>query len=495
MSDPIDPIQGDQDFFDGEPVEEMEVEEPRRAASFVLRSEDETHASRADSLEAANQSLADALRIVYRLLQFVMVVLALLFCFSGFQQVNEGETGIKVAAGQITKSDLEPGFHFSLPYPLGEIVKVDQGQLRMQVHREFWPALTESQQRASLDSLANSKDKLTPGVDGSLITGDGMIVHIQWSLTYHRDDPAEFMANLDAEFEQRLVLAAIQRATVHVVANSTIDEVLKPQSQASDGTFVAAGRLEERVRRQAQDFLNMHDVGLQIDSLALHNASPPLKVRPDFNKVANMQAQRGNQLQNSTKEANVLLNGAAGTASRPLLALLEQYQLQKDTGEAAAATATLQTIFDIFDGEYDGGSIEVNGVRFDNVSFSGTAAKTISDALRYRNTIVSAARTEAERFRARRTEYEANPRFFVAREFMDAFIELMNDPLAQLYIMPPRTEEVRIWLAPDGDIVRGLEEARNSAENTQQVQGFLERNSGRARKSQMDVLLEESEKK
>ncbi|MCA9310709.1 MAG: hypothetical protein KDA21_05840 [Phycisphaerales bacterium] len=490
MSDPNDPILGDQDFFDDEPVEEMEIEEPRRAASFILRSEDESHTSRADSLEAANQSLAEALRIVYRLLQVVMVVLALLFCFSGFQQVNEGETGIKVGFGRITESELKPGFQFSLPYPLGEIIKVDQGQLTMQINKEFWPNIPEADRNTSLDNLKNTKQVLVPGTDGSLITGDGSLVHLQWSLTYHRDNPAEFMANLDSEFEQRLVLASVQRATVHVVAESTIDEVLKPQVQASDGTALSTGRFEERVRRMAQDFLDLNDVGIEIDSLAMTNATPPLNVRPKFNEVATQQAQRGNQRENAAKEASVILNSEAGTASRPLVALLNRYEREVDELREADATGTLATIFAILEGEYDSRDIEVDGVMYPGISFSGLSANTISDAANYRNTIVNAAKAEAQRFNARKIEYEANPRFFVIREFVDAYITLTSDPLVQQHLLPTDTGEVRIWYAADKEILRKLEQERNSAENQRNKDEFWLRNSGRRPQSQMDALLE-----
>jgi len=73
----------------GQGVDAMPTES-RRSASLVLR-EDNVREQRAVSMEAANQSLADALRFTYRILQVLMVLLAGLFVFSGFQQVRSEE--------------------------------------------------------------------------------------------------------------------------------------------------------------------------------------------------------------------------------------------------------------------------------------------------------------------------------------------------------------------------------------------------------------------
>ena len=485
---PDDPGMSPDEFMDGH-IEEMEVEEPRRAASMVFRSEDEANANRVDSLEAANQSLADALRIVYRLLQVVMVGLGLLFCFSGFQQVNEGETGIKVALGEITDADLNPGFQFSLPYPLGEIIKIDQGQTTLTMDNQFWPSLTDRERTASLDDLTLAKRTLKPDIDGSLITGDGSIVHVQWTMTYHREDPADFMSNLAEGQEERLLRSALQRATIHIVSQLTIDEILKPKAQASDGS-TASGRFEGRVRRLAQDYLDEHGSGIQIDSLALHNATPPLSTRAEFNKLTEQGATRGRRREEATKQATIDLNETAGTASRPLLALLDRFEELADQGRESEAEQTLEIIFDVLDGEYDGETLTVGDQTFSDFSLAGDAGKMISNARVYRDTVVTDAKASAAMFDSKLKQYEASPRVFVVREFTDAFVTMVNSGVVQQYVLPQGSDDVRFWISPDPEIMRSVEEAMNSRENTQMIQNYLERTYGEAEQSEMDVLLD-----
>src|SRR4051812_5785384 len=87
----------------------------RRAGSVVLREAIETDASFTDP---ANQSLADALKVMLRLLQVGMFALAVLYALSGMKRVNEGERGIRLLFGKEVESNLGPGFHWTPPYPI-----------------------------------------------------------------------------------------------------------------------------------------------------------------------------------------------------------------------------------------------------------------------------------------------------------------------------------------------------------------------------------------
>ena len=98
--DDFDPIQG-------VPVEEEAGDEaaapPRRAASaeFVVDTRVGSEALLREAMDPANQSLAEALRLSFRVLQVVILVLVVLFVFSGFQTVDEGQSGVLLRWGKI----------------------------------------------------------------------------------------------------------------------------------------------------------------------------------------------------------------------------------------------------------------------------------------------------------------------------------------------------------------------------------------------------------
>ena len=54
-----------------------------------------------EAMDPANQSLADALRLSFRLLQVGILALLAVFLFSGFQTVEEGDVGVRTRFGAI----------------------------------------------------------------------------------------------------------------------------------------------------------------------------------------------------------------------------------------------------------------------------------------------------------------------------------------------------------------------------------------------------------
>ena len=112
-----------------------------RGASVTLRAESE---GRNDQLEVANQSLRDALRITYRLLQLGIVVVALLYLFSGAQVIRESERGVATVFGRIVETNLEPGLRLGFPYPVGELIRVDTGSIVLEESQAFWPSASRA---------------------------------------------------------------------------------------------------------------------------------------------------------------------------------------------------------------------------------------------------------------------------------------------------------------------------------------------------------------
>lgn len=440
MSDerPDDTVQG--------PIDEMPTEAPRRSASLVLR-EDNVREQRAASMEAANKSLADALRFTYRIIQVLMVVLAGLFFFSGFQQVNEGERGLRIAFGKLQSGALTSGFHFSLPYPMGQIKIIETTQQTLSIDETFMPAGGNVQR-----SLAS----LEPGKDGSLITGDGNIVHTRWSILYRRDDPVEFAANLYPDDEEQLVTAIVERAVVHVVSQVTIDDLLKPGvSNQSDST------IEERVRLLAQDALDNMNTGIDIDETILENKSAPGRVRDAFNLVNEAVEQSDKAISEANSKRSVNLTSLAGTAYQPLLDLILMIEQATAIGQDERAEEILDTIRDVLDGDYNSvGPVEIAGNTYSSLNFSGELSTLISNARQQRSAKIARAKSRAERFRAQLEQYRANPRVFLFSEIAEAWSQFTMRKNVSIVWVPPDTEPLVWRITLDPEHVREIERAR-----------------------------------
>lgn len=474
-------------FGEASSYDEMQVEE-RRSASLTLTEESDTRTERSASMAMANRSLADALQATYRILQIVMVVLVGLFVLNGFQSVEESESGVATRFGAIVKTDLQPGFHFAWPRPFGSVEKVETSTVRVSVRDRFYPFLTEQQQRLDFTQIGRGTGKLRPGLDGSLITADRSLAHARFEVSYVRSSPSDFLENVHPDFEQAIVESAIHAAIVQVAAQVPIDDILRRSAAVSEEGSSASARtgfIEERIRRIAQDNLNRIGgigadglpvgAGIDISAVQLTQAYPPLPVVQQFNEVNNAVSQAESESQNARRQRTEVLSAAAGPASETLLQLIDNYEAYTDLGRTEDAERTLETIFEVIDGQYASAPLQIEDPltgepitgpdgtprNFGNVVVRGEVASLIRNAELYRSEVVSRARREQGRFEIALEQYRANPSLFVADRWSTAMVRLNESSFVERFMIPAGSNRIELLLNDDPEIARRAERARN----------------------------------
>ncbi len=418
----------------------------------------------AASLDPAQQSLAEALRITFRLLQVVMLLLVVLFLGSGFQTVKESEQGIKLAFGRVRQTDVLPGYVWNWPYPLGELIKVPTGQQTVALRDAFFPQLTEREERLPREQLASSKLSLRPGVDGSLLTADGNIVHTRWDVTYLRVRPAEYVQNVYQQDETAIVKAAVERGVVRVVEDTDIDSLLKQAPGGAPGAAVSS--LSSRIRRVAQETLDSIHSGLRIEEVILTERTPPFAVLKEFDQVAKAAAEAGTKREKANQLRRTRLNATAGAAHDALLARLDEYERALELKEEARAEEILAGIDGVFDGE----PVEWEGRE---VRVSGDVTSVLNDARRYRADVVASSRGLAAAFAAKRESFHKNPRVFVANERRAAFERFVERNTPEILLLPPGGL-LEVILNRDPEIAREQERERNRQQGGQTIDERIE---------------------
>lgn len=433
MSDgggPFDPARGD-----------LSRQSGARSASVTLRGGSEAGLAQ-EALDPANQSLADALRVTFRLIQAAMVVLGVIFVFSGFQSIKEGERGIRLLFGRVTGRDLPSGFTFSFPYPFGELVKVTESGEPLKLDDEFWPFLSEAEKKQSVEALP-SRPSLTPGRDNSVITADEAIAHTRWSVVYKRRDIEQFAENIypgtGNKDELRLIVAAVQRGVVQAVATTTIDELLK-QAEGD------AGSVADRARTIAQRMLDSLGSGVVIEQLKLEEKMPPLRVRPAFSKVQAASSESTKLLEKANGDQNQILNEMAGAAADVLIELIDAYEtaLRDPSSGPGEAERILATI----DGVLEGRAAEWKGRTIEPI-VAGEVVKILSDAERYRTEIVSQRRAEATEFEAKLAQFQVNPLVVIHRDWAEALDAFLGRNNVQVMFVPANTNRMSLLLSLD----------------------------------------------
>ncbi|HIB69079.1 MAG TPA: hypothetical protein EYO33_29335, partial [Phycisphaerales bacterium] len=208
QSSPETSVVGQDDAVNGaEATPEPGLISGRTASVRFDRRSTSAHTNNRARMDAANQSLADALKITYVFLQFGMVVLVVLFFFSGVQRINEGERGIKVFLGKPTQTWKSSAVCTvsDRVCTIGEMIRVGAGAVEIPMARDFMPTRPGSMSDDELLNADfggfNSSGRLNPSADSMILTADQNIAHAQFRVNYHRSDHREYVENIRPQDE------------------------------------------------------------------------------------------------------------------------------------------------------------------------------------------------------------------------------------------------------------------------------------------------------
>ena len=403
-------------------------------------------------MDTANQSLAEALKITYGLLRVAMGVLVVLFLISGVQSIKEGERGISVRFGKQVRTNLEPGFQWSFPYPIGEIVRVGEGAVEMSVAKEFMPNIPGDQSDEAALTIDigrfNDSSTLDPANDGSNITSDFNIAHTQWSVNYHRSDHAMYVSNIIPEQERAIMKAAVQRAVVQVMATVSIDDLLKNSSETIAG----------RVLSLSQKTLDDLDTGISIDRVVLARKNAALSLRAKFNSVQTAAQTAGKAREDSLLMRDQMLNEVAGRGSDVLINEINEYERLIELGLTDESEAQLARIDAILEGR----PVEINGELAEGL-VSGEISEMLTLAKTYSSNRISQAIAQLENYRSKQSQFEANPKLMIARDWSSAMAEFLAKDFVSTIVLPEGVS-AEMLINRDPDIAREIDRARKRRE-------------------------------
>ncbi len=438
MADPNDPNLHQLPEDDGTPIEEepMEVEAPRRAASaeFIVDTEVGAEAALREAMDPANQSLAEALRLSYRVLQVVIAALVLLFLFSGFQTVESGQTGVMLRWGRILeKGDgreaLEPGLHFSAwPYPAGQfIIFGESGEANLE--NAFFPQVgTAVNALEAAAGQANVNNGVSPGSVGALLTRDGDLAHMKIAASYDILDAGDYVRTLPPASVNAIVETAVRRAAIHVASTLALQDII----DLSDENRRA-------IRDRAQNLLDELDCGVLLADVNVTQTAPPLAVLKVWNNLQQARQESQATISEAQDQASRDLIAVAGESYDELIALIDEYEAALERDDAAASDA----VFDRINLALD----EAKGEEVNTI---------IGRAKSYESDIELTLGAEAKRFASLLPSYRENPDVFVRTRWLETYGRVMNRPDTERFIVPDGIREIS--LATVG--IRDVQEAR-----------------------------------
>lgn len=464
MSDPTDRPDGNESApGDGDSIESMlpALSEdagsgpPAREASVRLRSDAGMGEQAINDMHAANESLAAAFRTMYRVLQFAIVALVVIYIASGFRTLDEGEAGIKVMFGRPSAETVPSGLTLAPPYPLGQLIRIETGQRTVQLEDEFWFEVGERDRGRSLEELARSPQRsLDPQRDGSLITSDQNLVHTQWTVVYRREDPREFASNITPEDEQQIVRTAVSRGVIRAVSTTAIDDLLRETG--------GAGGVASRAQRIAQETLDAINAGIVVESMSMRSRTPPLSVWSSFADVQTAESQSQSRRVQAESFAANGLSRVAGAAAQPILDQINLYEAAVELGQEDEQEAILATIHALMDGQ----PVEIDGVA-QTYPVTGRVSEILNLAQQQRTEIEQSAKLILALYEVKLPQYRENPELVLQADWARVLKDILSRETVEVIKLP--VGSINIAVNPDPEIRRRIEEIAQELLNEEAV--------------------------
>ena len=385
-------------------------------------------------LDAANQSLADALRASFNVLKAIMVVLVVLFMFSGFKCVEEHQGAVVLRLGKLQPQQRGAGLSRAWPYPIDETLRVGvtAETLRFDSH---WFRVRADEEGLALHKLSRYSG-LHPQHDGSLLTGDRGLAHVKWSLVYRVEDLPLFVgavADANDEKVRKLIQTLLENAAVRAASGFTAAEITQTRTD----------EMAKEVKRLINEELDRLKTGITVTTVEIPLATVPLQTRRALVNVTRAENNKTTKIREAKRQRADLLNEAAGASYAKLLAMLDGLDAARARGDEVE-TARIE-------GEID------NVLEHEAAGIAGAA---ISREKAYYTQVVQDLRGDVEEFEGLLAEYQRTPRLLVDRLWQETERRMLGSTGVRKWYLPPGQKEVRIHLRPDPRDKRAAEERR-----------------------------------
>ncbi len=269
-----------------------------------------------------------------RMFRWVVVILLVLFIFSGITKIEPDSVGLLLRFGDLQgvspgEQVRQPGLLLALPYPIDEVRSVPGKDKEEQIIiDEVWKSFDDPV----------SEDKINPVTEGYCLTGDNSVLQAKLAVKYKITDPVAAELWIAKQDREDLLRDAVLAALVQTVAGWTFDDAFNLSQRAADSNEVDAAaekvlaeemlaedmgevedappeegggeegvveaRLPRIVWRRAQERLDAlasrgpsRGCGITISALEFQEKHPPRHVKTEFEAVQNAKIAKQTLLQ------------------------------------------------------------------------------------------------------------------------------------------------------------------------------------------------------
>jgi len=408
----------------------------------------------AEQLDAAGESLSDALRISFMILKIIMIVLIVAFLASGFRTVGPDERALVLRFGKIQgigdDAILGPGFHWVFPYPIDEIVKIPvEKNINLPVNTFWYKEIRDDVLGGGVKPRNLRAEKLDPMVEGYCLTrsqaaeapggsqtpvaqflrdsegSDYNIVHTKWQINYQISNIDQFFRNVYVrDVKPGDIYSDIMVTSITPLLRSVVDDAIVATMvhYTIDEALQSVDTIPRRVQQLVQQKLDLLESGIRVVQMQLISTTWPMQVDEAFEAYVEASQKSAQTITQARTYAETTLNKTAGQVAEPLCKALLDPNATPQQRETLWAQIT------------------------------GDVRETIAQAQAYQTKVVEAARASASYLTSILPEYRERPTL-VARELYLAAIQQVLTNADEKFILDTsnkgKDRELRILLNRD----------------------------------------------
>ena len=241
-----------------------------------IRQESSETPGSSSRLDSGLNFLTKTLKFTFALLLAAIILLLVYFItWGGFFSVEPQNAVIVLRFGKIVDC-FYSGAHWHLPYPVNRFVKIETNQQFLTVDLDSAPTLNEK-----------APEKLTPGRDHYLITGDANIVHCSWNITYRITNPVKYYNTLEVSPQIIGSTVSGNDTAKEFLRNLFISKLIEISSTSKVDDLLSSGQAlySEKVQNSFRQAVDDADCGIAVISVTLNRISPPEATKKAFEEV------------------------------------------------------------------------------------------------------------------------------------------------------------------------------------------------------------------
>ncbi len=244
-----------------------------------------------------------AKRITGKVILAACVALVVLFVWSGFYRVGQGEEALVLTLGRVTDTN-GPGLYWRIP-----LVQSVVSESVTTIHTREYGFRTTSQ--GGYGQSAKYADEADEGV---MLTNDNSIVSLEAIYQYTIVDVQQYRFNIDdPEGTLQLAFEAVIRRNIQ---NRSLDDALLNKEE-----------IELQVLPDFQALVDSYSMGVKINDVRIQNITVPAAVAAAYEDVNNAKNEKTARLDEAERYKNNVIP-AARSAAYQLLQEAEAYKAE-----------------------------------------------------------------------------------------------------------------------------------------------------------------------